>query len=62
MSPHCDIFFKKNNDVLVKSVYFTTVYRCDQDTITRLNIVHVVLKAYKKEGSSISMLAIIMRI
>ena len=62
MSLHCDIFFKKNNDVLVNSVYFTTMYRCDQDMITRLNIADVVLKAYKKEGSSVSMLAIIMRI
>ena len=34
---------------------------CDQDMITRLNIA-VVLKEYKKDGSSLSMLAVIMGI
>ena len=36
------------------------MYRCDQDIITRLNIAYVVLKEYKKDGSSVSMLAVIM--
>ena len=44
MSLHCDLFLKKNNDVLGKSVYLTAMYSCDQDMITKLNINVVVLK------------------
>ena len=62
MSLHHYTFFKKNKDVLVKSVYFTAIYRCDQDMIARLNIADVVLKEYKKDESSVSMLAVIMRV
>ena len=47
MNLHCDIFFKKNKNVLVKSVHFTAKYRCDQDMITRLNIT-VALKSIRK--------------
>ena len=36
------------------------MYRCDQDMIARLNIADVVLKEYKKNESSVSMLAVIM--
>ena len=50
---HFDIFFKKNKNVLVKSVYLTA---CDQDLITRLNIADFVLK----DVSGVSMLAVIM--
>ena len=60
MSLFCDIFFKKNKDVLVKSVYLAAMYRCNQDMITRLNIADVVLKEYKKGWLSVSMPAIIM--
>ena len=62
MSLHCHILFKKNKDVLVKLVYLTAVNKWDQDmiTITRLNIADVVSKEYKKDGSSVSMLAVIM--
>ena len=55
-------FFKKNKDVSVKSVYLTAMYRCDQDMIAAINIAVVVLKGYKKDKSSISMLAVIMGI
>lgn len=44
LSLHCDIFVKKNKDMLVKSVYHTAVYRCHQDMIATLNIADVVLK------------------
>ena len=54
---HCDILFKKNKDALVKSVYLTAMYRCDRVMITTLNIADAVLKEYKKDGSSVSMLA-----
>lgn len=47
MNLHCDIFFKKKKDLLVKSVYITAMYRCDQDMIARLNIADVLLKQYK---------------
>ena len=47
MNLHCDIFFKKKKDLLVKSVYITAMYRCDQDMIARLNIADVLLKDYK---------------
>ena len=60
MSLHCDIFFKKNKVLFVKSVYLTAVYRCDQDMITRLNIADVGLKEYKNDGSSVLMLVVIM--
>ena len=56
MNLHCDILFKKNKDVLVKSVYLTAMYRCDQVMITALNIADAVLKEYKQDGSSVSML------
>ena len=36
------------------------MYRCDQDMIARLNIDGVVLKQYKKDELSVSMLAVIM--
>ena len=41
---------------LVKSVYLTVKYRCDQDLIARLNIAYVALKEYSKDESSVSML------
>ena len=44
MSLHCDLFLKKNKDVLGKSVYLTAMYSCDQDMVTKLNINAVVLK------------------
>ena len=46
MSLHCDIFFMKNKDVLVKNifVYLTAVYKCDQDILATLNVVGVILK------------------
>ena len=47
MNLHCDIFFKKKKDLLVKSVYITAMYRCDKDMIARLNIADVLLKQYK---------------
>lgn len=46
MSLHCDIFVKKNKNVLVKSVYLTTMYRCDQDMIATLRIADMVLKEH----------------
>ena len=62
MSLHYHTFFKKNKDVSVKSVYLTAMYRCDQDMIAAINIAVVVLKGYKKDKSSISMLAVIIGI
>ena len=59
MSLHCDIFFKKNKDVLVKPVYLTAIYRCDQDMMARLNIADVVLKEHEKDESSVSLLAVV---
>ena len=46
MSLHCDIFFMKNKDVLVKNifVYLTAVYKCDQDILATLNVAGVILK------------------
>lgn len=46
MSLHCDIFVKKNKNVLVKSVYLTTMYRYDQDMIATLRIADMVLKEH----------------
>ena len=43
--------FSKNKDVLVKSVYFAIMYRCDKDMTARLNIAYVVLKEYKNVES-----------
>ena len=58
ISLHCDIFFKKNKDVFVKSVYLTAVYRCDQDMAATLNIADVVLKKFKKDEPHVSTLYI----
>ena len=49
MSLHCDIFFKKNKDVLVKSVYLTAMYRSDKDVIAAPKTAYVILKEYKKD-------------
>ena len=38
------------------------IYKCDQDIIAKLNVAGVVLKGYKKDKSSISMLTVIMGI
>ena len=61
MSINCNIYLKKNKGVLVKAVYLPAMYRCDQDMITRLNIA-VVLKEYEKDESSVSILAVIIKI
>ena len=45
MSLHCDIFVKKNKNVLVKSVYLTTMYRRDH-MIATLRIADMVLKEH----------------
>lgn len=55
MNLHCDIFFKKKKDLLVKSVYITAMYRCDKDMIARLNIADVLLKQYKQGESGVSL-------
>ena len=60
MSLHQDKFFKKNKNVLVKSAYVTAMHRCNQDMKTRLKIAVAVLKVYKKDGSDVSMQAVIM--
>ena len=38
------------------------ICKCDQDIIAKLNVAGVVLKGYKKDKSSISMLTVIMGI
>ena len=60
MGLNCNIFFKKNKDVLVNSVYLIAMFRWDSDMITRLNVADVALKEYKKDGLSVSMLAVVM--
>ena len=49
MSLHVDILFLKENGELVKRVYFTSVYRCDQSLVDSLCLSSVVLNKMKSD-------------
>ena len=47
MSVHVDVFFQKNEKgKLTKLVYFTVIFRCEQDMLSTLNVAHHVLQQY----------------
>ena len=48
--------------ILVKWIYLTAMYRCDQDTTATPNIIDAVLERNKKDKSSVSVLAVFMGI
>ena len=56
MTLHVDILFTKTNDVLHKCIYFTCIYRCDQDTKDVLSINEHVLNQFKKDEPNIKKL------
>ena len=52
ISVHVDVFFTKSDAQLQKSVYFTVLFRCDQDVIDTLSVTDVVLKQYHEDFPS----------
>jgi len=49
MPLHVDVFFFLNDDKLMKKVYFTAVYRCEQGLVDSLCLADVVLEKVKKD-------------
>ena len=49
MSLHVDIFFLKKADQLIKHVYFTGIYRCDQSLEDVISLAGAVLDEFKKD-------------
>ena len=58
MSVHVDVLLTKavTSSELMKSVDFTTIYRCDQDVIDTLCIAEHVLKEIRKDHPNIKQL------
>ena len=56
MSLHIDVFFLRNNNKLLKYVYFTVVYRCDQGVDSTLCISENVVKRFHFDHPSVSQL------
>ena len=54
MSFHADVFLMKENSIIKKKTYFTTSYRCDQDTKDSLSIADYVLKQFSKAFPSVN--------
>ena len=54
MTLHVDIFFFKNHGRLIKKVYFTAVYRCEQALTDSLCLADVVLEKVKKDFPDVS--------
>ena len=53
MNLHVNILFLKENQKLVKKVYFTAVYRCDQGLTDSLCLVTIALDKMKKDFSNL---------
>ena len=49
MSMHMDIFYTKQMEELVKQVYVTLVYRCDQSKVDTMNIASFVLQQFQSD-------------
>ena len=59
MSVHVDVSFKKNEQgKLTKLVYFTVLFRCDQDMLSTLNVAQHVLQQYKIDNPKVRKLLI----
>ena len=58
MSVHVDVLLTKAvaSSELMKSMYFTTIYRCDQDVIDTLCVAEHVLKEIQKDHTNIKQL------
>lgn len=57
MSLHIDVFFQKENSGnLCKLVYFTVIFRCDQDMLSTLNVADHVLNQYRKDNPKVKKL------
>ena len=60
MSVHVDVFFKKNEQgQLTKLVYFTVIFRCDQDMLSTLTVAQAVLQQYKIDNPKVRKLLIV---
>ena len=54
MSVHVAILFQKNEQrKLTKLVYFTVLFRCDQDMLSTLNVAQHVLQQYKIDNPKV---------
>ena len=49
MTLHADILFLKENQELIKQVYFTTIYRCNQGIIDSLCLATIAPDKMKKD-------------
>ena len=46
MTLHVDVFFTKKCGELVKKVYFTALYRCDQGIADTISVANLVLNKF----------------
>ena len=53
MSLHVDVFFVKKNGQIIKHVYLTAVYRCDQGTSSVISIADAVLDQFIKDEPTV---------
>jgi hypothetical protein len=59
MSLAVDVFFQRNSSGnLTNLVYFTVIFRCDQDMVSTLNVADHVLKQYKMDNPMVTKLFI----
>ena len=62
MSVHVDVFVQKNEQgKLTKLIYFTVLFRCDQDMLSTLNVAQHVLQQYKIDNSKFKIKKLLMK-
>ena len=56
MSLHVDVFFVRKEELLVKHVYLTVIYRCEQNTSSIISIADIVLNEFKVDEPDVKKL------
>jgi hypothetical protein len=56
MSLHIDTFYSKKDDSLIKQVYYTAIFRCDQDMSATLSVADHVIKQFHKDYANVKSL------
>ena len=56
MSMHADVFFVRKGDEMIKHVYMTSMYRCDQGTSAVISIADCVLEQFCKDEPNVKKL------
>ena len=56
MSLHVDVFFVRKEELLVKHVYLTVIYRCEQNTSSIISIADIFLNEFKVDEPDVKKL------